>query len=102
MKELIKEIMKVLLKDKQIIIVEFEKPNQKGHQALTFLVDNVDHPQVPGYPANALCYYSSVADARSAIIKLYDEYGYPHYTRYLDVWRQKMNMPSSVWWRAND
>lgn len=82
-----KEIIKALLRGKQIIIVEFEKPNPKGHQALTFAVDDVAHPQVPGFPANALCYYSSYADARNAIIELYDEYGYPHYKGYLDVWR---------------
>lgn len=63
------------LKDRpgQIVMVDF---NNDGGRCLTFLVDDVEHPQVPGYPAVSLSYFNSVKDARLAIVDKYNELGY--------------------------
>lgn len=55
------------LKNKQIVIVELT------HHVLTFLVKDIEHPQVPGYPACSLSYYDNIDLAKDAIYKKYRE-----------------------------
>jgi uncharacterized UPF0146 family protein len=57
----------------QIVIVDFDNNKKK---CLTFLVDDIEKPNVPGFPAVSLSYFNTVAKARKEIIKKYRELNY--------------------------
>ena len=58
--------------NKQMVIVEF---NDNDH-VLIFLVDDVEHPKCPGYPACCLDYFPNAAEARKAIEETYKNLNY--------------------------
>ena len=71
---------------KQFVIVDFKN---NGGKCLTFLVSDVAHPQVPGYPACSLSYFDTVLEARDAIFKKYNEIGFPKNNCYLGSFSSK-------------
>jgi len=67
----ITDLTKSILRNKQLVIVEF-----KDKYYLTFLVRDVENPQVPGFPACGLTYFESYKKAQDAIIDKYKELNY--------------------------
>ena len=76
--ELVEVTKEMLERGKKIVIVKFSKTN-----CLTFLVDDVAMPQVPGYPACSLSYFKSAQKAVIAIGEKYEEVLYtPKHPQY--------------------
>ncbi len=55
----------------KLVIVKLAKNN-----FLTFLVYDVENPQVPGYPVMSLTYYNSKKEAHKDIEKTYKRVGF--------------------------
>lgn len=72
LKDITKETLQTYsYRKNKIVIVKFPE----GH-CLTFLVEDIKKPQVPGYPANGLTYFDSVEEAIKAIHDLYNSLDY--------------------------
>lgn len=65
LKDLTKDLLKTF--NKQLVIVEF----RKNGYTLVFLVDDVEHPSVPGFPACSLEYFDDIKSARKEIENTY-------------------------------
>jgi len=67
----------------KIVVVDF---NKNGGRCLTFLVNDTDPTEVPGYPAQSLSYLDSVEEARTAIKIKYNSLEYePRSTSKIEV-----------------
>lgn len=80
------DITKHILKDreKRLIIVEFNKRKDTKyynfHKCLSFLVDDTDNAQCPGYPACGVEYFDSFEKGKKKIKALYKKVEYtPRY-----------------------
>ena len=83
-----------LLKGKQFVIVEFYQDMGFG-KTLVFLVDDVESPKVPGYPAQGIAYFADVETARQAIGETYKTINYwPKNNGYQNVYRRIIPPPS--------
>ena len=78
-------LIKGLVSGKQFVIVKFEIPTH-NNEALVFLVDDTEKPQVPGFPARACEYYRTVEEARKVILEFYNTFGFPKNKGYLTIY----------------
>lgn len=77
-------LLRPLLKEKQFVIVQITD------KVLVFLVDDIETPSVPGYPAQALEYFPNAETARKVIEETYNQLDYwPKNKGYLDIYKAK-------------